>query len=122
VFKILQRGNGCRFFVWCDPPMCERSMEIIPGLLKQINSLIEDLHKAKELNNTNLMKIEKLEDQILSKDVRLARLEERNMTRKNMIAELHELHQKKGRRRLSYLGLTWLFCCCGFSDDVSENK
>ena len=47
--------------------MWERSMEIISGLLRQINGLVEDLHKAEELNSTNLLKIAKLEDQNLSK-------------------------------------------------------
>ena len=31
-----------------------------------INGLVEDLHKAEELNSTNLLKIAKLEDQNLS--------------------------------------------------------
>ncbi|XP_012841561.1 PREDICTED: uncharacterized protein LOC105961843 [Erythranthe guttata] len=35
-----ERGvSGCRFFNWCDPEMCDRSKQIIPGLLKRINYL-----------------------------------------------------------------------------------
>ena len=75
------------------------------------NGLAEDLHKAEELNSTNLMKIAALANHNLSKDVRLMKMEERNMTRKNMIAELHELYQKNERRLLLCLGLTWCFVC-----------
>jgi hypothetical protein len=69
-------------------------MEIIPRLLRRINGLAEDLHKVEELNSTNLMKIAELGGQNLSKYVRLMKMEARNMTRKNMIVVLHELHQK----------------------------
>ena len=69
-------------------------MEIIPRLLRRINGLAGDLHKVEELNSTNLMKITELAGQNLSKYVRLMKIEARNMTRKNMIVVLHELHQK----------------------------
>jgi hypothetical protein len=46
--------------------MCERSMENLSRLLRRINGLVEDLHKAEELNSTNMLKIAKLEDQNLS--------------------------------------------------------
>ncbi|KAK1406631.1 hypothetical protein QVD17_42104 [Tagetes erecta] len=39
--------KGCRFFKWFDEPMCERSVEIIPGLLKAKNK-IEEILKAKQ--------------------------------------------------------------------------
>ncbi|KAK6150062.1 hypothetical protein DH2020_017587 [Rehmannia glutinosa] len=45
--------GGCTFFNWIDPPMCSRARQIIPGLLKKINKL-ED--QVKEF--------EKLEDQV----------------------------------------------------------
>ncbi|RAL43945.1 hypothetical protein DM860_014082 [Cuscuta australis] len=35
-------GNGwrrCKDWEWVDPPMCDRSMNIIPSLLKRINTL-----------------------------------------------------------------------------------
>ena len=32
----------CGFFEWLDPPMCSRSKQIIPGLLKKINRLEND--------------------------------------------------------------------------------
>jgi hypothetical protein len=62
--------------------MCKRSMEIISGLLRWINGLAGDLHKAEELNSTKLMNFAKLADQNLSKDIRLMKMEEINMTRK----------------------------------------
>ncbi|KAI7730087.1 hypothetical protein M8C21_022055 [Ambrosia artemisiifolia] len=31
--------NGCQYFNWFDPPMCERSTKIIPGLLRSKNRL-----------------------------------------------------------------------------------
>ena len=100
-------------------------MEIIPRLLRRINGLAEDLHKVEELNSTNLMKIAELADQDLSKDVKLMKMEESNMTMKNMIVELHELYQKNERTLLLYLGTTWVFfffffLCC--SDDISYAK
>ncbi|KAL4581593.1 hypothetical protein LXL04_006116 [Taraxacum kok-saghyz] len=30
--------NRCAFFGWLDPPMCARSVMIIPGLLRNINN------------------------------------------------------------------------------------
>ena len=30
-------NNECRNFAWIDPPMCARSVQIIPGLLRRIN-------------------------------------------------------------------------------------
>ncbi|KAL0433434.1 UNVERIFIED_CONTAM: hypothetical protein Slati_2677700 [Sesamum latifolium] len=30
-------GNYCRTFEWIDPPMCIRSLVVIPGLLKKLN-------------------------------------------------------------------------------------
>nr|KAJ0191033.1 hypothetical protein LSAT_V11C800407600 [Lactuca sativa] len=32
------KGSRCRFLGWIDPPMCARSMLIIPGLLRNINN------------------------------------------------------------------------------------
>ncbi|CAI9276362.1 unnamed protein product [Lactuca saligna] len=34
-----QKGSRCRFLGWIDPPMCARSMLIIPGLLRNINNV-----------------------------------------------------------------------------------
>ena len=31
--------NGCGFFCWYDPPICERSKKVIPGLLRRIREL-----------------------------------------------------------------------------------
>ncbi|GER28415.1 GRF zinc finger containing protein [Striga asiatica] len=44
---------GCTYWSWLDPPMCERSQRIIPGLLKRINAL-EAKHDNLKEQNTNL--------------------------------------------------------------------
>ncbi|KAK6121476.1 hypothetical protein DH2020_044784 [Rehmannia glutinosa] len=50
-------GGGCSFFDWEDPPMCRRSKVIIPGLLRKINALKEDVfaleEKVEGLRRTN---------------------------------------------------------------------
>lgn len=28
--------NACGYFVWVDPPMCERSKAVIPGLIRSL--------------------------------------------------------------------------------------
>ena len=33
------RGSNCKLIGWYDPVMCERSMEIIPSLLRSKNAL-----------------------------------------------------------------------------------
>ncbi|KAL2524849.1 zinc finger protein [Abeliophyllum distichum] len=40
---FLQQNGGCGFFSWCDPPMCPRSVEIIPGLLRSKNAYEEQV-------------------------------------------------------------------------------
>ncbi|KAL7143962.1 hypothetical protein ABFS83_08G226700 [Erythranthe nasuta] len=46
------RGDkGCKLFIWCDPEMCERSKQIIPGLLKKIDSLEAQLDLKTVVNN-----------------------------------------------------------------------
>ena len=32
-------GGGCGYFYWFDPPMCRRSKQIIPGLLRKKNAI-----------------------------------------------------------------------------------
>ncbi|CAL9029691.1 unnamed protein product, partial [Prunus brigantina] len=41
LFPFMQR-NGCTFWEWADPEMCDRSKHIIPGLLRKINRLEEE--------------------------------------------------------------------------------
>ncbi|CAL8106805.1 unnamed protein product [Prunus armeniaca] len=38
--------NRCRYWEWGDPQMCERSKQIIPGLLRKIN-MMEDAKKSR---------------------------------------------------------------------------
>ncbi|KAG8368804.1 hypothetical protein BUALT_Bualt15G0084800 [Buddleja alternifolia] len=30
--QLAKENGGCSFFPWLDPPMCERSKNVIPGL------------------------------------------------------------------------------------------
>ncbi|KAK2983753.1 hypothetical protein RJ640_022695 [Escallonia rubra] len=46
VCELLDHGvcsGCCNYFAWYDPEMCERSKNIIPGLLRKIRSLEEEL-------------------------------------------------------------------------------
>ena len=40
---MLQHVGACGFFLWVDPPMCNRAKEVIPGLLKKTSMLEEKL-------------------------------------------------------------------------------
>lgn len=46
LFPFMQR-NGCTFWEWADPEMCDRSKHIIPGLLRKINRLEEERNAGK---------------------------------------------------------------------------
>lgn len=39
------QGEGCGYWEWYDPVMCYRAVEIIPGLLRRINSLESEFKK-----------------------------------------------------------------------------
>ncbi|PWA54205.1 zinc finger, GRF-type [Artemisia annua] len=43
-------GSNCPFLGWLDPPMCPRSVDIIPGLLRRINAfrgVVEELEEQR---------------------------------------------------------------------------
>ncbi|KAK6138994.1 hypothetical protein DH2020_027264 [Rehmannia glutinosa] len=44
------KRGGCQFFSWEDPPMCNRARQIIPGLLRKINKIQDELEKMKDKN------------------------------------------------------------------------
>lgn len=46
-------SKGCGFLEWIDPPMCKRSVQIIPGLLNKINMFEEDVVAEDEKNEEN---------------------------------------------------------------------
>ena len=50
VLKMQQ--NHCGFFTWVDPPMCARSKEIIPGLLRRINTGENEIKRYKRRERT----------------------------------------------------------------------
>ncbi|CAI9090838.1 OLC1v1025699C1 [Oldenlandia corymbosa var. corymbosa] len=70
--RCVDKEHGCHFWVWIDPPMCERSTEVIPKLLGKINQLRKRL---------NLLRGENEEDMI-------GRLKEENVRMKIEIANL----------------------------------
>ncbi|KAK4438911.1 hypothetical protein Salat_0225700 [Sesamum alatum] len=41
-------GKYCGTFQWVDPPMCRRSLEVIPGLLNRINQYDARRQRAQE--------------------------------------------------------------------------
>ncbi|KAM7501346.1 hypothetical protein LguiB_000250 [Lonicera macranthoides] len=45
-FRACEQGV-CGYFSWVDPPMCKRSKEIIPGLLRKKNQLEDEVMKYK---------------------------------------------------------------------------
>ncbi|GER40470.1 GRF zinc finger containing protein [Striga asiatica] len=60
---IEYEGEGnpeCDFFSWVDPPMCRRSTEIIPGLLRKSNVLRAENEELRE-ENIRLVECKKLE-------------------------------------------------------------
>ena len=46
-FLSCGKRNGCSFFIWIDPPMCNRARMIIPGLLRRLTEMEEDIKRAK---------------------------------------------------------------------------
>ncbi|GKA93517.1 zinc finger, GRF-type containing protein [Tanacetum coccineum] len=42
-FGCSKRGTNCGIIDWYDPPMCDRVVQIIPGLLRRINHLQQTL-------------------------------------------------------------------------------
>ncbi|KAK9912072.1 hypothetical protein M0R45_035947 [Rubus argutus] len=43
------RGPGhCNFFIWLDPKMCPRSLQIIPGLIRNKNKIERELKLTQE--------------------------------------------------------------------------
>ncbi|KAH7864188.1 hypothetical protein Vadar_026779 [Vaccinium darrowii] len=40
-------NDSCKDFAWFDPPMCARSVQIIPGLLKKANKMEAEITRLK---------------------------------------------------------------------------
>ncbi|KAG8371573.1 hypothetical protein BUALT_Bualt13G0102000 [Buddleja alternifolia] len=41
--ELTPNAGGCGFFEWFDPPMCNRSRNVIPGLLRNVDRLETEL-------------------------------------------------------------------------------
>ncbi|CAA0823610.1 Unknown protein [Striga hermonthica] len=37
------KRNGCKYYVWIDPPMCTRARQIIPGLKRRLDEAEAEL-------------------------------------------------------------------------------
>ena len=46
-FLSYGKRNGCSFFIWIDPPMCDRARVIILGLLRRLTEMEEEIMRAK---------------------------------------------------------------------------
>ncbi|KAI7749608.1 hypothetical protein M8C21_030121 [Ambrosia artemisiifolia] len=46
-------NNVCQYFNWLDPPMCQRSNMIIPGLLRSKNRLEQEINVKLMLANVS---------------------------------------------------------------------
>ncbi|GER28198.1 acyl transferase [Striga asiatica] len=56
--------GGCNFFSWVDPPICDRSKNIMPKLLRKINAL-ERANEDFKFENSKLEgKVEKLQKNV----------------------------------------------------------
>ncbi|KAK3023182.1 hypothetical protein RJ639_044169 [Escallonia herrerae] len=40
-----ENEDPCEYFIWIDPPMCERAVQVIPGLLRRINGNAEEVRR-----------------------------------------------------------------------------
>ncbi|KAM6557692.1 hypothetical protein CsatB_004711 [Cannabis sativa] len=47
-----QQEQGCNFWMWYDPPMCERALVVIPGLLRKIRNLEMEVSNLSEACNS----------------------------------------------------------------------
>ena len=57
---LMQESEGCRYWVWVDPEMCQRSKDIIPGLIRTKNKLeakIETLQENSKLQEAKLRRL-----------------------------------------------------------------
>ncbi|XP_071928135.1 uncharacterized protein [Coffea arabica] len=53
-FREIEQG-GCIYWDWVDPEMCQRSKEIIPGLLRLMNKMEAKLDKLKENSRKEIL-------------------------------------------------------------------
>ncbi|PIN21872.1 DNA topoisomerase [Handroanthus impetiginosus] len=47
-FNCSSTASGCDFFCWKDPPMCNRVLLVIPGLLRKLNQIENELSNMKK--------------------------------------------------------------------------
>ncbi|KAM6551555.1 hypothetical protein CsatB_001363 [Cannabis sativa] len=47
-----QQEQACNFWMWYDPPMCERALVVIPGLLRKIRNLEMEVSNLSEACNS----------------------------------------------------------------------
>ncbi|KAK9049241.1 hypothetical protein SSX86_031792 [Deinandra increscens subsp. villosa] len=50
-----KQGVNCGFVAWVDPPMCNRAVAIIPGLLRSMNKLELEATRSRDKANTSVL-------------------------------------------------------------------
>ena len=54
-------GCGCGFWKWYDPPICQRSKDVIPGLLRRIRHLEREVFMLSEGGEHSMISKEQTE-------------------------------------------------------------
>ncbi|KAI8572951.1 hypothetical protein RHMOL_Rhmol01G0241000 [Rhododendron molle] len=66
-----RQHNGCNFFIWVDPPTCERGMEyakIMQGKKEELERQIEDLKMVNRELGLGKQKLEEENDALVVKN------------------------------------------------------
>ncbi|KAK3018272.1 hypothetical protein RJ639_003100 [Escallonia herrerae] len=59
-----ENEDPCEYFIWIDPPMCERAVQVIPGLLRRINGNAEEVRRL-------MVQIEGKQEQLVTYEKKL---------------------------------------------------
>ena len=57
---LMQESKGCRYWDWVDPEMCQRSKDIIPGLIRTKNKLEAEIERLQENSKLQEAKLRRL--------------------------------------------------------------
>ncbi|KAK3031464.1 hypothetical protein RJ639_036524 [Escallonia herrerae] len=59
-----ENEDPCEYFIWIDPPMCERAVQVIPELLRRINGNAEEVRRL-------MVQIEGKQEQLVTYEKKL---------------------------------------------------
>ena len=57
---LMQESEGYRYWDWVDPEMCQRSKDIIPGLIRTKNKLEAEIERLQENSKLQEAKLRRL--------------------------------------------------------------